>query len=74
MKTIVPNTSANVEVQCVGCKNILAIKLSIEGFQKWRAGMLIQNALPELSADERELLISGYCGTCWKELFPGGEW
>ena len=37
-------------------------------------GELIQEALPELSADQRELLISGTCPKCWDELFPPDEW
>ena len=28
----------------------------------------IQDLLPELSADNREMLITGICPKCWKEL------
>lgn len=30
---------------------------------------LIQDAFPYLSADEREMLKTGICGTCWDEMF-----
>ena len=30
---------------------------------------LIQDALPRVPKEERELLISGYCDDCWKKLF-----
>jgi hypothetical protein len=40
-----------------------------EGFHNWQGGELIQNALPELTADERELLISGTCPSCWDRMF-----
>ena len=34
---------------------------------------LIQNAMPNLSADDRELLISGICGPCFDKMFPPEE-
>ena len=36
----------------------------------WENGALIQDALPYLSADDRELLISGTCGACYDKMFP----
>ena len=36
----------------------------------WENGALIQDALPYLSADDRELLISGTCGACFDKMFP----
>jgi hypothetical protein len=39
------------------------------GLIAWKEGMLIQDAMPELSADERQLLISGTCGKCWDKMF-----
>ena len=35
----------------------------------WQNGKLIQDAMPYLSADERELIISGTCGKCFDEMF-----
>jgi hypothetical protein len=36
----------------------------------WEGGALIQDALGYLTADERELLISGTCGACFDNMFP----
>ena len=36
----------------------------------WENGALIQDALPYLSDDERELFISGTCGACYDKMFP----
>jgi len=33
----------------------------------------MQDIFPELSIEDRELLISGTCGTCWNKLFPDEE-
>ena len=40
----------------------------------WENGALIQDAMPYLSADERELFISGTCGACFDKMFsPDSE-
>lgn len=39
------------------------------GFKAWNNGTLIQNALPQLNADEREFLISGVTPEEWDEIF-----
>jgi hypothetical protein len=35
--------------------------------------MLIQKAMPYLTADEREMFISGTCSDCWDKLFPESD-
>jgi len=62
-----------VEVTCGICKTTHKLTVPIEGFIKWRSGVLIQQALPELSADDRELLISGVCGGCFDDMFKEEE-
>ena len=59
-----------VSVGCVYCLEVHTFECSTSGFDAWQAGELIQNALPELSADQRELMISGTCGKCWDKMFP----
>jgi len=62
-----------VAVPCVKCKNLQEVDVNFEGFQAWQSGEFIQDALPELSTDERELLISGICPKCWDVMFPSDE-
>jgi hypothetical protein len=40
---------------------------------RWLDGEHIQDVMPELSASERELLISGMHGECWDVMFPPDE-
>lgn len=43
---------------------------------QWAAldkGALIQNALPHLSADDREFLLTGITGDEWERTFPEDE-
>ena len=56
-------------IVCPNCHTLHNLLVNAEGFKKWQSGELIQKALPELSGDEREMLITGICGSCWNELF-----
>jgi hypothetical protein len=40
-----------------------------EAYYSWQEGQLIQQAFPELSKEEREVLITGFCFKCQKEIF-----
>ena len=65
--------TAVVAVPCRLCNEVADLTVNIEGFVAWQGGKLIQEALPELSADQRELLISGTCDKCWNEMFGSDE-
>lgn len=54
--------------QCVKCGNVHLLSLPVEGYRKFQAGMGIQYALPNISDETRELLLSSVCPKCWKEL------
>lgn len=62
-----------IAVQCPFCGCLNFINVSAEGYEAWKNGALIQNALPELSADEREMLMSGICPDCWNGMFGEEE-
>lgn len=49
------------------------IKVKKEDVLRWRDGDLIQRALPYLSANERELMISGIPGDIFDNLFCGTD-
>jgi hypothetical protein len=54
--------------QCVNCDNMPIVTVSQEQYDSWKDGEFVQKAFPHLSADERELFISGICDGCWKEM------
>lgn len=62
-----------VSVQCVQCDTLHIFDVSQEGLQAWMRGDLIQNALSELTPEQRELLISSTCDRCWTEMFGSDE-
>ncbi len=53
---------------CRMCERVVEIEISATGLAKLQRGELIQNALPELTADEREIMISQTCGDCFDYL------
>lgn len=63
------NMNATIFVKCPSCNNLSEIIAPADGFARWQGGEFIQDALPELSCDERETLISGICPDCWVEIF-----
>ena len=41
-------------------------------YRKYEAGARIQDAMPYVSADDREFVITGICPKCWNSTFNGG--
>lgn len=53
---------------CPGCDETKELEVDSEALRRWKRGAFIQDALPELSADDRERLVTGYCSQCWDKL------
>lgn len=58
--------------RCMFCGKEHLIEMPREAFDRWRGGEHIQDVFPAMSADEREILISGTCPECW-DLHMGGD-
>ena len=54
---------------CPICNRTNEITVKEADVLSWNEGALAQDAFPYLSADEREMLISGICPDCWENLF-----
>lgn len=52
-----------------GKTHILDIPVTKEQLTQWQEGALIQDAMPNLSVNDREFLISGITPEEWKEVF-----
>jgi hypothetical protein len=61
--------NGSVTATCRECKRTVSVKMTQDAYRAWRGGILIQRALPEVSKDDRELLISGICGQCFTRMF-----
>ena len=61
---------AEVVVVCPFCHKATTIQVAEEDYLAWKYdGVLIQNAMPYLPANVREMLISGLCDDCQAEMF-----
>lgn len=59
-----------ISVNCIYCNKEHIIIVNNSDYDDWKNhGKLIQDAFPYLNADQRELLISRICPTCWEEMF-----
>ena len=56
-------------VKCNWCPTVMDISVTMEQIDAWRGGMHIQDAMPHLTASEREMFISGTCDNCWTNMF-----
>ena len=63
----------NVETYCPMCHTYHYVEVNERDFYAWQSGKLAQDAFPYLSAEEREMLISGICPECWAEMFSEDE-
>lgn len=50
--------------------NVRDIPVTEAQMQDWLNGALIQNAMPDVSAEDREFIITGITPEEWKEAFP----
>ena len=52
-----------------GNTNVMEIDVTQEQIALWESGVLIQNAMPNLSADEREFIKTGITPAEWDSAF-----
>ena len=45
------------------------MELDEDAYNAWRNGELIQRAFPNLTTNERELLMTGTHSSCWDKMF-----
>ena len=57
---------------CPFCGHANEVEVNENDYWDWQDGKLAQDAFPYLNANEREMLISGICPSCWLGMF-GGE-
>ena len=62
-----------VTTRCPFCGKAHDVEVNEIDYLNWQDGELIQNAMPYLSAQEREYLITGICADCWESMFSGED-
>ena len=51
---------------CPFCGETHFVQVKETDYWRYANGTMVQDAFPYLSADEREMLISGICPECWE--------
>jgi hypothetical protein len=59
--------------RCMVCGKTGELGVDAIGYLDWKAGTLIQDALPELSKADRELLMTGTHPECWDTMMKQFE-
>ena len=54
---------------CTSCHKTSEVELESEDVKRWQGGELIQNVWPDISAEDRELLMTGIHSICWNTMF-----
>ena len=54
---------------CPTCGVTCDFEFTKKQFDDWKSGAYLQDVRPDLSPDDREKIISGYCGKCFDELW-----
>jgi hypothetical protein len=52
-----------------GKTHMLDIPVTEEQIKAWKAGAMIQDAMPNLTADEREFIMTGVTAQEWDDAF-----
>lgn len=71
------DTTIRIETRCPICGEKSYVDLTYDEYLKYlkwqRRELLIQEALPNLSAEDREKLITGICQKCWLQFVGDDE-
>lgn len=58
---------------CPHCRVPSIVKVSKAGIEEWQEGAYIQDALPDIDADTREMIKTGFHPQCWDIVFSETE-
>lgn len=62
--------TVKLATRCMRCGTSYELSIPAAEWEDYNnGGKLIQDALPSLSAGERELLLSHTCNACWNRMF-----
>jgi hypothetical protein len=61
------------EVTCCICDRTFTLNIPEKEWLAWQNGELIQRAMPSVSDDDRELLITATCGACFEGMFEDDD-
>ena len=75
LRVTVSGDSVTYEGPCAVTKELYKVTAPKAAVDAWSRGVLIQDAMPDLSPGDREFLVSGISPAGWDQLFreAGGD-
>ena len=67
VKQLEHNLSVTKPTMLSGLENTMVLDITFEQYDAWRGGALIQDAMPNLTPDEREFLMTGITSEEWAD-------
>ncbi len=64
------NQTVTIDRLCIVTKKEHSVTVPLKGYNRWIKGEYIHTAMPEVSAEDREFLISSTSPEGWNILFP----
>lgn len=58
-----------LEIECPFCGGTSHLVVKTADLEKYEDGAMIQDAFPTMTPDDRELIKTGICPTCWDATF-----
>ncbi len=71
-----PEGEIAVSVLCPACSKMHTLTVPVAGYMLWLIGEPVQVAFPDIAREDREMLVTGTCSSCWLEMYgppPAGE-
>ena len=69
VKQLEHNLSVTKPSMLSGLENTMVLDITFEQYDAWRGGALIQDAMPNLTPDEREFLMTGITSEEWDKEY-----
>ena len=73
MDIIIMPEMITITKKCPMCGKTRDFVLEKSKYLAWKNGAFIQTVFPEMSADDREQLISGLDAECWNKFISDAE-
>ncbi len=59
-----------VHAKCVGCRESIPLEITPEELKRFKLGKdSMQDCFPNMDREYRDMLVSGFCPKCWRNLF-----
>lgn len=72
-ETIVREGKITMSKMCTITNEEYSVVIDKSNYMVWQNGALIQEVFPDLSADQREFMISGYTPAEYRDIFKDKE-